>query len=421
MGLRTGSDGSVAGLWIGAAAMSAAMAMGSAAASVAASDRLGMRWGAAPNTAAIVGTAAGAVVLGRLMRSRGRRSGLAAGYAVAVLGALLAAVSVTRGGVGGLVSGFLLLGVGNAAAQLSRYVAAELAPTGRAGRALGLLVWSATVGAVGGPLLLGPAGDGARTRGLTPDAGPIAVVAACSLLAFGAVLLGVPRRANSTPAAPAGPETVVGRARILGPATLAPLAVMTTGQVVMVLVMTALPVQMHAHGEPLGAIGAVLSAHALGMFAPSPLTGWLVDRLGPRPVMGLGLALLGLAAISGAVVVGRPGQAAALFALGFAWNLCFIGGSAAVSKAVTGLDGDAVEGAVDAGVWTAAAAASLASTLMLAWVGRAGVAAAAVVLILPAVALLGRSRHAQSRHDPASSPVTRAWTGTRSSASASPR
>ena len=112
------------------------------------------------------------------------------------------------------------------------------------------------------------------------------------------------------------------------PAVRSAVAVLATAQTIMVAVMTAAPVEMHRHGHSLGAVGAVLSAHTLGMFALSPLSGRLVDRVGARPVLTAGLAALVVA--TGAVSAGPPEtvvRAVALFVLGYGWNLCFVGGS----------------------------------------------------------------------------------------------
>jgi hypothetical protein len=51
-------------------------------------------------------------------------------------------------------------------------------------------------------------------------------------------------------------------------------------------VMTATPLDMHMHGQGMGSIGVTLSAHTLGMFALSPLTGRFLDSVGPPVMLG---------------------------------------------------------------------------------------------------------------------------------------
>jgi MFS family permease len=147
---------------------------------------------------------------------------------------------------------------------------------------------------------------------------------------------------------------------------------------------------MHRHGHGLGAVGVVLSAHTLGMFALSPLTGRLVDRLGTRAVIAAGLVVL--AAATGSVAVGPADtvfRSGALFLLGYGWNLCFVGASTALAAAVPVAERARVEGTVDAAVWGLAAVAGLLSTVVLAAGGYAVLTAGAGLLVLvPAAALL---------------------------------
>ena len=135
--------------------MNAAMAVASGVGTIVAADRLGLAWGGVAATAGIVGTGAGALALTRLTGRRGRGRALAVGYLVGAVGAAVAAGGAVTDDVAALLIGMLLLGVGNSAAQLSRYAAAELHAEDRRGRAIGAVVWAGAVGAVGGPLLLG--------------------------------------------------------------------------------------------------------------------------------------------------------------------------------------------------------------------------------------------------------------------------
>ena len=376
-------------LFAGVALMNAGMAAASAVSTIVAADRLGMAWGGIPNTAGVAGTGLGALAMTRVMNRQGRRAGLLLGYSAAAAGGGLTVAAAASNDIAALSAGMLLLGLGNAVAQLSRYAAAELYPAQRRGYAISAVIWAATAGAVGGPLLLAPSGAVAAGLGWAAVTGPFLLASLASVIAVFAAA-GAPVRAvgHLTSQAPL-------RDLVRTPAARSALAVMATGQVVMVAVMTATPLDMHMRGEGLRAVGTVLSAHTLGMFALSPLTGRLCDRLGPQPVMLAGLSTLAAAtgfAASG-LANGTVLRTAALFLLGYGWNLCFIGGSTRLARDVPAADQTRVEGAVDAAVWGAAAAASLASTVILAAGGYAVLAGAAGVLaVLPATVLLGRRR-----------------------------
>jgi len=378
---------------VAAALMNAAMSVASGVGTIVAADRLGLAWGGVAATAGIVGTGAGALALTRLTARRGRGRALAVGYLVGAVGAVVATGGAVTDDVAALLIGMLLLGVGNAAAQLSRYAAAELHTEDRRGRAIGAVVWAGAVGAVGGPLLLGATAALAGRFGWVPAAGPFLLAVAVTAVAA-VVSRWLPYGSKALTAAPAPLWTLLRR-----PAVRSAFAVLATAQVVMVAVMTAAPVEMHRHGQGLGAVGLVLSAHTLGMFALSPLTGRLVDRLGARPVLVAGL--VALAAAAGATSAGPTDtafRAAALSLLGYGWNLCFVGGSTALAETVPPAERARVEGTVDAAVWGLAAVAGLLSTVVLAFGGYAVLTAAAGLLVLvPAAALRSAPRAVTTR------------------------
>jgi MFS family permease len=137
------------------------------------------------------------------------------------------------------------------------------------------------------------------------------------------------------------------------------------------------------------------------MFALSPLTGWLLDHVDARAVMAVGL--LGLAAASGLAVVTAMQtltlRSAPLFLLGYAWNLCFVGGSSHLARKLPAKVAVSVEGAVDSVVWIAAAGASLCSTVVLLGAGYAVLAGTVgALVVLPTLALLAEVRPMPDRH-----------------------
>src|SRR5689334_23666892 len=145
-------------------------------------------WSGAPSATVVLGAAAGASALSWLMVRRGRRIGLATGYVVSVLGAIVATIAIIAMSLPMLLAGTVLIGFGNASNQLSRYVSADLATPDRRASAIGLVVWGATIGAVVGPNLVAPAGNIAVALGLPELAGPylvpIVFVGAAALLSF---------------------------------------------------------------------------------------------------------------------------------------------------------------------------------------------------------------------------------------------
>ena len=102
----------------------------------------------------------------------GRRLGLLLGLAVGVLGGGVVFVSVLAASIPLLLLGSAFTGFANAAGNLGRYIAADMASPERRASAIGLVVWGTTVGAVIGPNLTAPAGAVAVALGLPELAGP---------------------------------------------------------------------------------------------------------------------------------------------------------------------------------------------------------------------------------------------------------
>jgi MFS family permease len=151
---------------------------------------------------------------------------------------------------------------------------------------------------------------------------------------------------------------------------------------------------MHMHGESLASVGMTLSAHTLGMFALSPLTGRFADRAGPRPVMLAGLLTLVLSTAMAAPAGEHDTvvRVVALFLLGYGWNLCFVGGSSLLATQLPEPQRADVEGTVDGAIWSTAALASLASTAVLSAGGNAVLSLAACVLTIGVTILTVRRR-----------------------------
>jgi MFS family permease len=399
-GRRRVRNGLVAGVALGSTGHIAAVTV----ATIVASQMLGSQaLAGAPGATVVLGAALGAVLLSALMARTGRRRiGLSAGYATGVVGALVATSAVLSGSFPLLLAGTLLIGFGNSSNQLSRYAAADMVPSDRRASAIGLVVWGATVGSVIGPTLVPISSDLAMRAGLPMLAGPYLVpvvfVGLAAMLSF-ALLRPDPYELADEHARPAidGPAQPVGPIReiLRRPAVLAAIVALVCGQLVMVLIMTMTPLHMTEHGHDLAAVGIVLSGHTLGMYGLSPISGRLTDRFGSVPTIFAGTAVLAIAAVMAAAAPGDGGFVLllALFLLGWGWNLGFVAGSAMLSHSLELHERTRVQGIADAMIWSASAAASLGSGLIMAAVGYTalGILGAGLV-ILPVLALRAQRR-----------------------------
>src|SRR5438128_472227 len=216
-------------------------------------------WSGMPVAVGALGTALASWPLSRLMERAGRRPGLALGYGLAVLGALVGMVGVTVGSFVLLLGGMALFGVSQTSNLLSRYAAADVSPSAQRGRAMGLIVWGSSAGSMVGPNLMEPA----------------------------------PR---------------------------------------------------------LGAwLGVALALHLGGMYVASPLSGWLCDRLGRLPMIGVGALVLTGAVLLAGLAPGsdRTLVILGLFLNGVGWNFAFVAGSALLTDALSPAERASTQGLAD--------------------------------------------------------------------------
>jgi len=362
--------------------MNTAMAGASTAATLIASHAGGPGWSGVPGAAGVLGTALGTLSAGNLISRHGSRTVLIGLYGCAVAGALVAFAAAVTTAMVVLLLGMFLLGLGSGAAQLSRYLAAELYPPERKGFGLSLIVWAGTVGAIVGPTLIAPGARAASWLGFPALAGPVLVAV---VMTGAAVLASTALR--RTPAPPARRTSFAALRR---PVVLAPLVSMVCAQLTMVAVMTMTPLQVEAHGHSLEVLGVVLSAHLIGMFALAPLSGRLADRWGGRATIYLGIGLLVVSAVAAFGSAHLTGLSLSMFLLGYGWNLVFVGGSSILSRELPAAERIQLQGAVDAVVWGTSAFASLGAGVLFGLGGYSLVAVVGGVLALLPVIVLAR-------------------------------
>jgi MFS family permease len=355
----------------------------------------------APAAAVVFGAAVGAIALSWLMTRSGRRAGLTTGYLVGVGGALVATLAILTRSFPLLILGSLLIGFGNASNNLSRYAAADLVEPARRPVAIGLVVWGSTVGAIVGPWLVPIAGGLATSVGLPPLAGPYLVpvlfVTIAAALTFAMLrpdpfALAHESAIHHADAAPARPAREI----LMLPAVFAAVAALVAGQATMVLIMTQTPLHLDAHGHGLDVVGFVISGHVAGMFALSPISGWITQRVGSLATIFLGTGVLIVASLLAGLA--PPDSAEVLFIalalLGWGWNLGFVAGSSLIAANVAPAERARVQGVSDAVIWTTSAGASLGSGTVIAAAGFSTLGLLGVAIVLAPVWLLLQSRRA---------------------------
>jgi len=349
-------------------------------------------------TAGVLGAAVLAVPLARISDRGGRRAGLAAGYGIAVLGAVITVAAAALSSLSLLLVGLFGFGAATACGLQARYAAADLAPPERRGRDLSLVVWATTVGSVLGPNLAGPGADLGRSLGLPALGGGFAVAAVVlALVAAGLGILLRPdplllaRRLGGGVTGPR-PRRATGqavRAVWASPTGRLGLTAIVVSHSVMVGVMVMTPVHMGhaggAEGTTLRVIGLVISVHVAGMYLFSPLVGLLADRAGRTATVAIGGCLLLLAAaLAGTAAPGAAWQlGAGLFLLGLGWSCGLIAGSTLVTESVDSDVRPTAQGGTDLLMGLGAAVAGVIGGPLLAAGGFGLVAGVSAALVLP--------------------------------------
>jgi len=346
-----------------------------------------------PQTASVLGAALAAVPLSRLAARKGRRPALATGSTVGAVGAGLGTVAVVVGWFWLFVPAMVLFGAGITAGLQARFAATDLAEPGRRGRAIALVVWATTIGAVAGPNLVEPAGQVAAAAGLPKLAGALLLSLAGHAIAAATIQAGlrpdpllVARGASgdAEESVPTSSGDAWRLVRRTPPALLAFVGI-ATAHAVMLSVMVMTPLHM-AHGHAsLRIIGLVFSVHILGMYAFSPLVGWAADRFGAvNTLRAGGVVTLAALVCTGLSPAGSPPTLwAGLFLLGLGWSFGLVAGSALLTASVPIAERPTVQGLADLGMGLAGGATALAAGVVLAVGGYDLLSAAAVAVLAP--------------------------------------
>ncbi|MCX4551772.1 MFS transporter [Streptomyces sp. NBC_01500] len=348
--------------------------------------------GLAP-TATVIGTALLSVPLAALMTARGRRPGLVLAYLIGAVGAAVVVLAAVLSNFPLLLVGMAGFGAASSANLQARFAAADLAEPERRGRAISTVVWATTIGAVLGPNIAAPAGRSVTGLGIPAAAGPFAWSAGVFLVsgALVAVLLRPDPLLTARALAPASDRSPEGRSLRAGVAAVAAsprarlaLVTVAVSHTTMVSIMSMTPVALSHHGAGIQLIGLVISGHIAGMYAFSPVMGWLSDRIGRLAVIGLAAGLLAFAALLAGTAGSSHGQTAAgLFVLGLGWSAGLVSGSTLLTDSVPQPARAAVQGLSDLTMNTAAGVGGVAAGLIVSRASYGWLNAAGACLLLP--------------------------------------
>lgn len=280
-------------------------------------------WATLPLSLMVVAVAATAIPATMLMHRIGRSRGFAVASLSAVVAMIVGWAALWLQSFALFALAAILFGINMAFTQQYRYAAAESVPRQYVPRAVSLVLVGSIGGAVLGPELV------VRAHELVPGvphAGTLVVLSGLFLLQ--ALLFLWLKELVHDSEESAEPIDRPLKEIVLQPVYVVAVLGGAAGWGLMTLVMTATPLSMHVNdGFSLAATASVIRAHVLGMYLPSLVSGFLIERFGVSRLMFAGAILL-----FGTSIVGLQGHSFmhywwALLLLGVGWNFLYVGGT----------------------------------------------------------------------------------------------
>lgn len=273
-----------------------------------------------------VATAASTIPASLLMGRFGRRVGFTLGGLLGVAGGVVACQAVILGSFSMFCVGAALLGAFSAHVALYRFAAAEVAGPELRSRAISLVMVGGVASAILGPELAKWSQD---LFAPILFAGGYAAIAVLAFLGLALVqFIDLP---------PAPGRRTGGRGRPLReilaqPSLIVAVLCAMVAYGSMNLIMVSTPLAMVACLHPFETAAFVIQWHVVGMYAPSFVTGHIIERIGVLRVISIG-ALLILACVAvnltGVEVLQFWGG---LVLLGVGWNFMYVGATTLLTE-----------------------------------------------------------------------------------------
>ena len=309
-----------------------------------------------PMAALFIATFLTSIPAALLMRRIGRKPAFMLAAVFGACGGIISTLAIVQEAFWWFLIGVVCVGVFNGFGNYYRFAAADAALPSQKSRAISYIMTGGIIAAIVGPNLA------YYTRELVAGAtfaGSYATLIGLYLLAFCSLgFLRLPETSHGKQQADAEPErslAVIVRQQKFIVALICGMC----GYALMTLLMSATPLAMHEHNHPFSATSFVIQWHVLGMFAPSLITGRLIQRFGVLNIMlfGGGLALA-------CIIINLIGTSlwhfwSALMLLGVSWNFLFIGATTLLTETYRPEERAKTQAANDFVVFTTVALASL--------------------------------------------------------------
>ena len=338
-----------------------------------------------PLSMIILGSATSARPLARFMQRHGRRSGFQLAVSAGAIGAAISALALWYGSFWLLMLGGLMTGIYMSAQGFYRFAVTDTAPPDFEARAISWVMAGGLAAAIIGPAIA----SSTSHMGAIPFLGSYVAIIVINL--FGLILfrfLDIPK----PPPPQQGEDPGRPISQILRePVIIVAMICAMVSYALMNLVMTSTPLAVVGCGFDATNAASIVSAHVLAMYAPSFVTGHLINRFGATRIVALGLLLLACAGGVALTGVELTNFFATLILLGTGWNFGFIGATAMLTRAHSPAERGRVQGMNDLIVFTGVFLASLSSGGLMNCLGGSPQAGwnAVNIAMLPFLALAG--------------------------------
>ncbi|WP_025992990.1 MFS transporter [Pseudomonas viridiflava] len=293
-----------------------------------------------------------------------------------LLGTIPLALSGIAGYCGVQANSFFLLiishsalGIYIAVANFNRFAATDNLDQKLKPRALSLVVAGGVIAAVAGPAL----------TELLRDLNGFQAFSLCYASFIGLALVSalitlcLPGDSSATRTSHASEAKAEGKNKPLGSVIVIAMAVAALGYGIMNVLMIQASMHMKHMHHDFSDVRLAIQWHVIAMFAPSFVTGAIIQRLGIKLTICSGLVMLTVCA---AVNLGSSSYGAmtlSLIILGLGWNLTYVGGGALLAQSLANTpQAFRVQGKNDLAIAICATLGAFSPSLLLGYVGWSG-------------------------------------------------
>ncbi len=312
-----------------------------------------------PLTFHLLGTMLAGIPASMLMKFIGRRYGFLIGTGIGTFGAASASLAIIYSSFPFFCLSIFCLGILNGFAQLYRFTAVEVSSIELRTKAVSYVMLGGIAAGFIGPAIAAEGKDYIENAQFAGSY--LSIILLYFFIVIILMRIRLPQPSVEEQTGDTRPLKVI----FMQPKFIVSVLSAMIGYGVMAMIMTATPLAMtKGSGYPFSDAAFIIQWHALGMFAPSFITGSLIKRFGAVQIIFTGILLNFICIainISGTELINYW---SALVLLGVGWNFMFVAGTTMVTETYQPAEKAIVQGVNDFLVFGTAALCSLLSGVL---------------------------------------------------------